>query len=667
MEIIFVLLAIQTAAALAAGVYLWRQVRRHSIEIADLRKALSSGVAQRPVAMARRAAKAEVLALAVGAETIASEPTEAPIDRAQRAWSLPPTATITAPPTGVSAETARGLTLGILAIAPALGFAFNASAPTVVACGLAISAAMMAIAHRPIWSAAAWAGVATSGAWALIGLAIGSARTDPASFSTLVALAGVTGLIHAYRRRISTGVTMALIMAIASLVLAAQIGMISPAGVAFGFIVAAAAVTGALSLRLEGLHIGAFVAALVGLFILSGQPSAAIWFTPATAWAGALFFAIAAIRVPQLGARGLAIAGTGALAPLAAVTALYFSQQGLADRFAAAAGFAVVSALLGGVIAAAAMRRDRGLDALKATLWVLLAGSFTAFAASVGLALPAALAAPTFAFAALLLSALDLGLPSRAWRAFACLCSIFAVISAFTTAQVLLGESSLWPAWLLIVSGVGAPALIIGAAAVAAKRRQARLSASFLEGAAIVLAVAAADLVVRVVYAAGAVLLEPISFAELGAHAAVWLSAALFLRMRARFGARRVRVAFANVMLVTTLGVLLTAAALWMTPFWEPRQSPVAFISRDTFGFLLPALMLAGHFWLWRSRGAELQTRLALAGASLMLAAFLTLEVTRSDGDADWLGAIVGALSFAAAIGVNFIPGVARQPQTTSR
>jgi hypothetical protein len=50
--------------------------------------------------------------------------------------------------------------------------------------------------------------------------------------------------------------------------------------------------------------------------------------------------------VPQLGARGLAIAGTGALAPLMAITALYFSQHGLADRYAAAGGFAVLSALL---------------------------------------------------------------------------------------------------------------------------------------------------------------------------------------------------------------------------------------------------------------------------------------------------------------------------------
>jgi peptidoglycan/LPS O-acetylase OafA/YrhL len=119
--------------------------------------------------------------------------------------------------------------------------------------------------------------------------------------------------------------------------------------------------------------------------------------------------------------------------------------------------------------------------------------------------------------------------------------------------------------------------------------------------------------------------------------------------------------------LVTALGVMLTAVAFWVTPFWAARQSPAGFISRDTFGFLAPGLILMAHVQLWRSRSAEVQTRLTLASGALLLAAFVTLEVTRADGDADWLGAVVGALSFAAAIGVNFVPGVIRQSQSTSR
>ncbi|MEQ1818982.1 MAG: hypothetical protein ABL871_10255 [Terricaulis sp.] len=661
MELIFALLAIQTAAALAAGFWVWRKLEQQQAEIADLREALAARGAKRAKVAGARGATAEVIPL------VSTEAEEAPAERAQRSWNLPATPTINVPTPGVSVETARGLTLGILAIAPALGFAFNASAATIVACGLAIGAAMMAIAHRPMWRAAAWAAVATSGAWALIGFALGSAHADPASYSICVALAAVTGLGHAHLHRVSTGVTMALTMTIAVLALSLQIGMVSAAGIAFGLIIAATAITGSLSLRLEGMHFGAFGAALLGLFVLSGQPSAAIWFTPATAWAGAIFFAIAAVRVPQLGARGLALAGTGSLAPLAAITALYFSRSGLADRYAAAAGFAVLSLLLIGVIAAAMMRRERGLDGLKATLWVLMTGVFTAFAAAVAIALPAAIAAPAFALAGLALSAIDLGLPSRAWRAFACLCSIFAVIFAIGAAQVLLSETSTWPAIALIGSGFAAPAAITGAAAWAATRREARYSAGFLESATIVLAVATADLAVRVLYAGGAVMLEPISFAELGAHVGVWLSAALLLRMRARHGARRVRIAFANAMLVAALGVTLTAVAFWVTPFWATRQSPAGFISRDTFGFLVPGLILLAHVQLWRSRSAEVQTRLTLASGALLVAAFVTLEVTRADGDADWLGAVVGALSFAAAIGVNFVPGVIRQRQSTSR
>lgn len=662
MELLFALLAIQSAAALAAGVWFWRRLDSQQAEIAELREALAARGAKRAKIAGARGAIAEVIPLNVAPEIEAP-----PAERAQRAWNLPITPTITVPTSGLSQETARGLTLGVLAVSPAIGFAFGADVATIIASGLAIGAAMMAIAHRPTWRAAAWAAVATSGAWALIGFALGSAHADPASYTICAALAAIVGLFHAHHHRISTGVAMALTMTIAVLALALQAGMASAAGIGFGFIVAAAAITGALSLRLEGMHFGAFGAALLGLFVLSGQPSASIWFTPAAAWAGAIFFAIAAIRVPQLGARGLAIAGTGALAPLMAVTALFSAQHGLADRHAAAAGYAAVAALLVGVIVAATIRRERGLDGLKATLWVLLAGVFAAFAAAIGLAAPPVLAAPTFALAALALSAIDLGLPSRAWRAFACLCSIFATVFAFATAHVLLREESAWPGIVLIGLGVVTPALLVGAAAWAAKRRQARMSAGFLEGVAIILGVFAADLTLRVIYSGGALMLEPVSFAELGAHAGVWLLAALVIRMRARHGVRRVRIAFSNTMLVVALGVMLTAVALWITPFWIPRQSSAGFIARDTFGFLAPALALLGHAWLWRKRAAEVQTRATLAAGALLLAAFVTLEVTRADGDADWLGAVVGAFSFAAAIGVNFIPGAVRVRQVTSR
>ncbi len=230
---------------------------------------------------------------------------------------------------------------------------------------------------------------------------------------------------------------------------------------------------------------------------------------------------------------------------------------------------------------------------------------------------------------------------------------------------MLLSEVSLWPNYLLIASGVAMPALIVGAAASAARRRHARLSAGFLEAIVILLAVMAANLAVRVIYAGGAPLLQPISFAEAGAHASVWLAAALIIRHRARYGSRPVRIAFANALLVGALGVMLAATALWVAPYWPARQSTVPFISHDTFGFLLPALLFFANLALWRHRGAAAQTRLALGAGALLLAAFVTAEVTSMDGSADWIGAVVGALSFAAAIGVNFIPGVVPARQTS--
>ena len=61
MELLFALLAIQTAAVLAAGVWLWRRLERQQTEIAELREALAAKGAKRAkVAGARGASAAQI-------------------------------------------------------------------------------------------------------------------------------------------------------------------------------------------------------------------------------------------------------------------------------------------------------------------------------------------------------------------------------------------------------------------------------------------------------------------------------------------------------------------------------------------------------------------------------------------------------------------------------
>src|SRR5262249_40850667 len=149
---------------------------------------------------------------------------------------------------------------------------------------------------------------------------------------------------------LAPGATLALVMAAAALALGSQIGMVGAPGIAFAAIVSCAAVAGALNIKLEPIHLAAFGATLIGLFVVSGQEPAAIWFTPIAAWAGALFLGISGVRVPKVGARGAALAATGVIAPLTSIAALYGADQGLADPHAAAGAFALLACLLGAII-----------------------------------------------------------------------------------------------------------------------------------------------------------------------------------------------------------------------------------------------------------------------------------------------------------------------------
>ncbi|MGH6950822.1 MAG: hypothetical protein ACREH4_08110, partial [Vitreimonas sp.] len=577
-----------------------------------------------------------------------------PIQRAKRAWRLRPW--LRFDQVRLAPDTLRVLALCAASATPALGFFAGIDASVLAAAGIGAATAMMLLSLHAQWRAAAWAGMVTAAAWALAGLVLGAAHASPIRFAVFVSVAALAGLAHAHMRRVGPGSATALAMAGAALALASQTAMIGPAGAAYGVIVAAGAVAGAMSLRLEGVHFGAFGAALIGLFVLSGQPDAAIWFTPAATWAGALFLGIAVVRVPQLGARGLALAGIGALAPLSALSALHLAQHGLADRFAAAGAFAGLSVMLVGLIAAAALRRPHGLVLLKATLWVLAAGAFAAMAAAIQLAAPAPLAALAFAILSLALALLNTVAPHGAWRAFACIGALFAAASALGAGALLLSEAQGWPPMTLIGLGLAAPAAVIAFAATFARRGEA--TGGLLEAVAFTLATVAANLAVRLFFSGGAMLLQPVGFVEAGAHISVLLAASLLIASRSHLGSTRTRVGFAVLLGLIALMLSAFACGLWLTSYWSTRDVLPAPIGHEPLGFLAPAMLFWAHWAFWRGRGEDMRTRTALAAAALLSAAYVTLELMRWPAAAEWVGVLGGAIAFALAIVANFAPGV---------
>lgn len=646
---LWILLALQLAATGLGFFYLWRRQRALSDEVVRLRAQLAGAERAAPRRRVRGGAVAPV-----DADIIAIDTTS----RAARAWEAPSDA-LARDEQDISYGAFRGLGLGAAALIPALGFFAGMSAAVVVAGGLAVALAMTLLGLRYEWRAAAWAGWITATGWALLGFATGAAQASPITYSVFLTFCGVAGVIHAHVRRAHAGSATALAMATMALALASQVGVIGPAGAAFGLIVTAAAIVGSLSLRLEAVHLAAFGAALVGLFVLSGQDAAAIWFTPAAAWAGALFLAIAFIRVPQLGARAVAIAGTGALAPLLAIGALHWAQHGLADRFAAAGAFAVLAIALGGLIALAALRREAGLAALRVTLWVLSIGVFVALSAAILLALPAPLAASAFAATALGLAVLNARLPDAAWRTFACLAAMAVGVMALASAQMLLAELSGWNAWLLVLTGLALPAALLGAGATFTHPAGARITTATFEVLVFALAVAAASLAVRLLFSAGATLLSPVSFVEAGVHISVWLAAALLLASRSRRGAGAARMAAATTLSLAALVAAAFAGGLWLTPYWiERAAAETAPLQHAPFGFLLPAFLAWAHWVFWRARGAEVRTRTAFAAGAAMAAGFIALEALGNDGLPDWARALIIAATIALAIIINFAPGV---------
>lgn len=637
-----ILPALMVLQTLALGAGLWLMSRRVGAlraEVVQLRQALEERRGLRKTA-------------AVGAVIAPVARAEPPSARAARVWRLAPTPG----PTKPKRELPLALWLVPIAVAPALGFAFAETAQYVGVAGILVGAAMMLAALRPEWKRAAWPGVATSAAWAVAAFIAQAPQFEPLLFSTTAALAAACGLAHAHARDPAPGATMALAMGVALLALGATGSMVAAPGLMYTLLIAAAALVGAANLRLEPLHGGSFVAALAGLYVFSGQPDAALWFTPAAALIGALFLGIAVVRVPQLGPRGVLIAGTGALAPLATIMALHAAQHGLAERLGAAGALAGLALLLAGVLALAAVRRQEGPAALKLTAWVLAAAALACVVGATALAAPAPVAAALLMAGALALAATEWRLAAGLQNVLAAAAALASGALAWISATQTLTETAPIPAWIALAAGVGAPALLAALAARAARAREHVIASGWFETIASASAVACFSVALRLTFSGGAPLLAPIGGLEASTHVCVWLLAGLLIGV----SDKRARTSFRGAM-ITALSLAALAGGLVALTVWlggAPNLhdvSPLALAS--------PGLLLGAHWRYWRARGAVMRTRAALGLATLLGAAALSLAVVqaRTDaGEGDWLSALLGSAAFAAAIVVNLAPGVVR-------
>lgn len=629
---LWIFIAVQFAASALGLALLWRRQRTMSAEIARLQASLA--------ALEAAPSRVRTGARVSGGAVVVSHPAVANLRPA------PPSKPASV---RVPEDVARGLVLALAAAAPSLVLAQAGQPALAAGAGIIIAALMMTLSLRKDWRAAAWAGAATALCWAVAG-----AFLSPGSlmFNASMAIGGVVALSHACARPPAAGAVMAATLAAVALLIAARTGMISPAGACFSAIVAAAALVGARALRTEALHVAAFAAALAGLFVLSGQEDGAIWFTPTAALFGAVFLAIAAVRTPQLGAHGAVIAGIGAMAPLLATAALQRAGHGLAEPWIAAIMFALLATMLSGVIFASARRDGRGVAKLGLTLWVLALGAFAAAAAAIGTGFPAPVAAPAYAGLALGLAALRQRLGHRIWSVLTIAAVVMVVSSAAASARMALLETPRWSPWALTGVGLAAPALALTAAA-----RLGRHAGAAVAGfGAALLAVASANLAIRVAFADGAVMLNPVGFAEAGIHIAVWLGASLLI---AGADARsRTRAAIALTLGACALAASALCAVLWFTPFWTEGGALHA-----PLGFLAPALLYWAQWALWRQRGALVPARCAFSAAALSSAAFVSFETLLARGGPDWATAVATATAFALAVAANFAGGVTKLPE----
>ncbi|MES1197300.1 MAG: hypothetical protein ABUL55_01630 [Pseudomonadota bacterium] len=557
----------------------------------------------------------------------------------------------------LSPEIARALIVVCALAAPLIGFVVDAPLVMITSWALGIASVVSLVSLRAAWRHTAWFATVAAGAWATAGYLAGVDVAVAPFYCGGLVLAAASGLLQArLRQPASPGLGLALFMSIAALATGLTLGLVGPAGIAFSLIVALAALTGATTLRLEPLNIVALLGAGIGLYVLSGQPGADIWFTPAATLAGAWFLGLAFVGVPLRGPRGLALAATGTIAPVFAVTSLYQAGHALETPFAGAVGFAALAVLFLGLLTLAA-RRQASIGDLKLTLWALGVPLAGASVAACALALPPPFLAVALAAIALAFILADVRWPNMFWPVAAASLSLGALVSAANIAITFGAARSTWNPLVIALGAFAAPALLFATAAHFVHVRRPRAGAWF-EAIAIGGATATLAALTRIAFSGDMPALQPVSFVETGADAAIWLLLGLGLSARASHGAGLIRKGAAA--LLTSAGLIVVAASLivWLSPWWG-----LDMVSRPDLhpplGFAAPATALWAHWLYWRHADQQPRARFFFASAGVATAAWITLELVwrRASGDS-WLLPALGAGAFVGAVALNFVPGL---------
>ncbi len=641
---LYAIILVQTVILGGAIALLWRRLGRLEAELARTRARLIAYVGARRPALAKR--KRAALAHAYGADALGefrAPPADDRYDdlygggddieaerRSARLWPMSELDRGQGP--RAAPEMLRAGLAALLIFAPVGLLAFGASlAIAIVAAAGAILAAF-ALSLREAWAPAAWIGAVGAAGAGGAGLYVDVAARAPQTFAAALAITGVAGLVHA-RARMRRGPGLAPGLALFATAAAGALAggaLAGPIGLALASLVVAGAIAGAATTRLEVAHVGAFLAACGGLFVLSGSPEADTWLTPASTLTAALFIGVAGVSVPAAGKKAFLSAVTASAAGLIGA-GLQASPNGLGAPLWAAGAFVSVSASLFAILAVAKQRKG-ALAPLGWSAWTLCLAGFASLAIAVDLAFAGPYASALFAAMALAFMLVDARAPHAMWR----VCAVLATGAALWTAV----EASLvffsgrpGPAPALVVGlGAAAPALFAMLSARIAWPR-APLAGAIFEAAALFSASLAASVALRAMFSGSASALAPLSHAEAGLHGALWLMAGLGCGAMMDREPRALRKGACALFTIAGASAAVLGAGIVLNPWWGGAHGAVTggvFINSLALAYGAPAAAAWAHWTFWRGRGALRRGRAALVLVCTLTALWLALEIRRA-------------------------------------